>query len=59
MLMQGNGSVMSAAIQFDAVNSWAGYGLPAQPDYMIGADAIIVKPCSSCPTGEPATIASL
>ena len=51
--MQGNGSVMAAAIESGNPIFWAGYGIPSTPGQMVGANAIIVKPCSSCPTGAP------
>ena len=50
--MQGNGSMMAGLISASA-SGWAGLGFAAQPGEMLGANAIIVMPCDSCPTGLP------
>jgi len=54
ILSQGNGSVMTAAMESGNPSFWAGYGIPSTPGEMEGANAIIVKPCATCPTGPRA-----
>lgn len=49
--MQGNGSILYGALESSSTTQWAGFGLAQTADQMIGANAIIVKPCSSCSTG--------
>ncbi|BDA43017.1 probable cytochrome b561 and DOMON domain-containing protein At3g61 at C-terminar half [Coccomyxa sp. Obi] len=51
---QGGGSLMKAALQCANPNGWCGWGLPTSPGKMIGASAVIVKACPSCPTGASA-----
>ena len=31
---------------------WVGFGIPSEAGGMIGASAIIVKACPTCPTGK-------
>ena len=42
---------MTGAIESGNPSYWAGYGIPSSAGSMIGTNAIIAKPCSSCPTG--------
>ena len=49
--MQGNGSLLRAALEVTSTNSWAGFAFPAQSGRMVGANAIIVRPCTSCSSG--------
>ncbi|CAL8468982.1 g8523 [Coccomyxa elongata] len=51
---QGGGSLMKAALQCANPNGWCGWGLPTSPGKMVGASAVIVKACPSCPTGASA-----
>lgn len=50
-ILQGNGSIVTGAIESGNPSYWAGYGIPSSAGSMIGTNAIIVKPCSSCATG--------
>ena len=50
---QGNGSVMTGALTCANGGGWCGWGVPSTPGRMVGASAIIVKTCNSCPTGVP------
>ena len=49
--MQGNGSVMTGALTCGNGGGWCGWGVPSTPGQMVGANAVIVKACGSCPTG--------
>lgn len=44
------GPVLHGAIDA-ASTGWVGFGIPAQPGVMVGGSAIIVKACSTCPSG--------
>ena len=43
--------VLTGAIE-GTTDGWLGFGFPAVAGEMIGGNAIIVKPCSTCVTGE-------
>lgn len=47
---QGGGSLMQAALQCTG-DGWCGWGLPVTPGKMVGASAVIVKTCPTCPSG--------
>lgn len=49
-ILQGSGSLITAAMEC-ANSGWCGWGFPANPGSMIGTSALIVKQCSTCPTG--------
>lgn len=44
-------AVLSGAIE-GTTDGWLGFGFPAVAGEMIGGNAIIAKPCSTCPSGE-------
>lgn len=43
--------VLTGAIE-GTTDGWLGFGFPAVAGQMIGGNAIIAKPCSTCVTGE-------
>lgn len=43
--------VLTGAIE-GTTDGWLGFGFPAVAGEMIGGNAIIAKPCSTCVTGE-------
>lgn len=45
-------SNVSIGIDASAGKGWAAIGLPQTPGQMIGADAVIIRTCSSCPSGS-------
>ena len=53
--VQGNGSMVIGALEASSTG-WASVGIPGTPGVMQGANAIIVKQCTTCSTGAAATL---
>lgn len=52
-------SNVTIGLDAGAGDGWASIGLPQTPGRMIGADALIVSSCASCPTGSCPSLLAL